>query len=67
MSQIKDQGPRTRGFIKDMTRPHIEKVYGFTPSTSLKCIQKNKECYAELMTDRSFHYKVCRVIMVGLC
>jgi Domain of unknown function (DUF6532) len=57
-SQIKDRGPRARGYLKDVTRPHIEKAYRFTPSTSKKGIQRNRNRYHELMEDRSFHYKV---------
>jgi hypothetical protein len=46
-----------------MTRPHIERAYGFTTSSSKKGIEKNKERYLELMADRSFHYEVCTSMM----
>ena len=55
---MKDRGPRARGFLKDITRPQIEKAFGFMPSTSKKAIQKNVEHYLELMEGRVFHYKV---------
>ncbi|KAN0114045.1 hypothetical protein V8E52_007021 [Russula decolorans] len=54
---VKDRGPRARGFLKDITRPHIEKAFGFTPSTNKKVIQKNVDRYLELMEGRIFHYK----------
>ncbi|KAN0105378.1 hypothetical protein V8E52_011087 [Russula decolorans] len=54
---VKDRGPRARGFLKDITRPHIEKAFGFTPSTNKKVVQKNVDRYLELMEGRIFHYK----------
>lgn len=49
-----------------MTRPHIEKAYGFVASSSRKSVQKNKERYLELMAERSFHYKVGIVVIMGI-
>ncbi|KAN0116252.1 hypothetical protein V8E52_006077 [Russula decolorans] len=54
---VKDRGPRARGFLKDITRPHIKKAFGFTPSTNKKVVQKNVDRYLELMEGRIFHYK----------
>jgi hypothetical protein len=67
MSQIKERGSRARGFLKDITRPHIEDAYGFSPSAGRKGIQKNRDRYMELMRERSFHYKVCKVATMRVC
>jgi hypothetical protein len=63
---VKDRGLRARGFLKDITRPHIEKAFGFTPSTNKKVVQKNVDRYLELMEGRIFHYKVRFDVPIGI-